>query len=99
MEIKFEDGLLEQLETDVSCKSPWPPSVVRAYRKRINFIRQALNERDLYAWKSLQVKKLQGERRSQHVMRLNDQWRLIFQIKELTTGNQIVIISIEDYHS
>ena len=31
-------------------------------------------------------------------MRLNDQFRLIFQIEGTDEGNTIVVVAIEDYH-
>ena len=47
------------------------------FRKRMWFLRQSADERDLYAMKSLHFEKLQGDRRHQRSIRLNDQYRLI----------------------
>lgn len=98
MEIRFNSEELARLESDPKYLGGWPASVVKAYRKRINFVRQAATERDLYSWKSLQVEKLKGDRQGQQSMRLNDQWRLIFMIGGTGDNKAFVAIAIEDYH-
>src|ERR1019366_1617532 len=77
MEGRFRDQSYDQLEDDPHFTGGWPPAVVKAYRNRLNYIRQAQDERDLYAWRSLRMEKLQGRRQHQHSLRLNDQWRLV----------------------
>jgi len=72
--------------------------LVRLYRKRMTFIRQALDERDLYALKSLRFEKLKGARSHQRSVRLNDQWRLILQLQGDGEAKTVLIVSIEDYH-
>jgi HTH-type transcriptional regulator/antitoxin HigA len=71
---------------------------VRAFRRRIAFIRAARDERDLYAINANRLKKLQGDRAHQRSMRLNDQWRLIIEVEQHDAGNIIVIVGVEDYH-
>jgi proteic killer suppression protein len=62
-------------------------------------IRAAVDERDLYAMKSLFYKKLKGERSQQKSMRLNDQWRLVVEVEIDREGaTTIVIRAVEDYH-
>src|SRR6185312_4272722 len=94
MEIRFSSDELARLESDPKYLGGWPASVVKAYRKRINFIRQAASERDLYSWKSLQVEKLKGARQGQQSMRLNDQWRLIFMIEGTSDSKVFVVIRL-----
>jgi proteic killer suppression protein len=65
---------------------------------RIQAIRAALDERDLFAVRGNNFEKLKGERAHQYAMRLNDQWRLILEIRKATPKNIIVVIDIEDYH-
>jgi proteic killer suppression protein len=72
--------------------------MVKAYRKRLQVIRAALDERDLYAIKGNRFEKLKGGRAHQHSLRLNDQMRLIVEIKKSTPKNIIVIVAVEDYH-
>jgi len=98
MEVRFAPGSLEQLETDPRFMGGHSAELVRLYRKRMTFIRQALDERDLYALKSLRFEKLKGARSHQRSVRLNDQWRLILQLQGDGEAKTVLIVSIEDYH-
>ena len=98
MEIRFADNSLQILETDASATGGFPPGVVKAYRKRMQVIRAAPDERDFYQLKSLRYEKLQGNRSHQHSMRLNDQYRLVLEYDEEPSKKVVVIRCIEDYH-
>ena len=98
MKVRFGEGRYEQLETDPRFTDGRPQAVVKAYRSRLNFIRQALDERDLRGMKSFHFEKLQGARSHQHSLRLNDQWRLIIEFEGEAPNKTVVIVSIEDYH-
>ena len=73
-------------------------AVVRAFRKRVQFIRAATDEREFYAMKSLHFEKLKGDRSHQRALRLNKQWRFILEIKKTGTRRVVVVVQIEDYH-
>jgi toxin HigB-1 len=73
-------------------------AVVKGYRKVVRFIRAAGDERDFRAMRSLNFENLKGNRCHQHSFRLNDQWRLIVEIKEGNPKNVIEVVDIEDYH-
>jgi len=98
MDIKFRDRSLDRLEIDADFDAGFPVEAVRAYRRRINQIRQAVDERDLRAIRAFRFKKLHGKRAHQCSLRLNDQWRLIVEIEKGSPKNTIVVVSIEDYH-
>lgn len=98
MEIEFADLSYDRLEVDASLTGEFSAAVVKAYRKRIQLIRGADDERDFYALKSLHFEKLMGAREGQYSMRLNDQWRLILKLKRKPEGKLVVVISITDYH-
>jgi proteic killer suppression protein len=98
MEVEFADEWLDRLETDPGFNAGFAREIVRAYRMRMQMIRAALDERSFYALKSLHFEKLKGHRDHQRSMRLNDQWRLILEIKPSNPKNMIVVINIEDYH-
>lgn len=98
MEVAFEDESLQRLEADAAFTAGWDAAIVKAFRKRLQFIRAATDERDFYALKSLHYEKLKGDRDGQRSMRLNDQWRLILRIKVNPAGRLVVIVSISDYH-
>jgi proteic killer suppression protein len=97
MEIRFRNDCLNRLEIDPKEDCGFPQPVVRAFRKRVQMIRSARDERDFYVLKSLHYEKLQG-RESQRSMRLNDQWRLVIEIEGKGENKTAVIVSIEDYH-
>lgn len=98
MDIEFADSDYDRLETDAGFTAGFAAPIVKAYRKRLQFIRNAVDERDFYAMKSLHFEKLRGDREGQYSMRLNDQWRLVLQIERRSNGKLVVVISIEDYH-
>jgi toxin HigB-1 len=98
MEVRFCDDVLDRLETDASFEGAWSQAVVRAFRKRMQAIRAAEDERAFYALKSLHFEKLKGNRSHQHSMRLNEQWRLILEFDGAGKGKVVLVIAIEDYH-
>lgn len=98
MEIEFENEDLDRLETDARFNAGYSAAIVTSYRKRIQMIRAALDERVFYSLKSLHFEKLQGSRVGQYSMRLNDQWRLIIKFKSKDGDKTVLVISIEDYH-
>lgn len=97
MLVRFADRAWERLETDEQYRAGFSVDVVKQYRKRMQLIRAAVDERAFYAMKSLHYEKLKGARSHQRSMRLNDQFRLIVQIEE-AGGRTVVIVNIEDYH-
>lgn len=99
MKIRFADHRLQRLDSDPGFRAKeFGDDVVRSFRKRLQFIRAAEDERDLYQVKSLHFEKLKGDRAHQRSMRLNKQWRLILELVEEANGNVVVVVSIEDYH-
>ena len=95
MEVRFKD---ERLEVDPTYDAGLPQAVVTTYRKRMQFIRNAPDERDFFAMKSLHFEKLKGKRSHQHSMRLNQQWRLVIEFVGVAPNKVVAVISIEDYH-
>lgn len=98
MEVHFNNEDLDRLETDAEFGGGFAQAIVRAFRKRMQYIRAASDERDFYAMKSLHFEKLKGKRSHQHSMRLNDQWRLIVEMEGKGNDKVLVIVAIEDYH-
>jgi proteic killer suppression protein len=99
MEVTFKDEHLDGMEVSTDYDHEYPAGIVKMYRKRMQQIRSALDERDFYNQRSLKFERLKGNRKHQYSMRLNDQMRLILEFKE---GNNpyktIMIVGIEDYH-
>lgn len=98
MEVDFANGELERLETDPTYSAGLSQALVKVFRKRMQQIRAAVDERDFYALKSLHFEKLSAGRRHQHSMRLNDQYRLIVELQGEGNNKVVRIIGIEDYH-
>jgi proteic killer suppression protein len=98
MEVAFADDDLDRLETDPTFDMGLAEGVVKAFRKRMQMIRSARDERDFYAMKSLHFEKLKGKRQHEHSMRLNEQYRLLLSIEPSGEGKRIRILGIEDYH-
>ncbi len=98
MDVEFEDALLKRLEADPVFTAGYEAAIVKAFRKRMQLIRAAVDERAFYALKSLHYEKLKGDRDGQSSMRLNDQWRLLLCVRQDESGKTILIISIIDYH-
>jgi proteic killer suppression protein len=99
MKLTFADPDLETLAFDPSCTLRYPAAIVSGYRKRIQGIQAAKDERDLRAMKSWRWEKLQGNRSHQYSIRINDQYRIIFELyRDDENDKAIRIVSIEDYH-
>jgi proteic killer suppression protein len=97
MDVRFKDDSLDRLETERDDGS-YPPEVVKAYRRLMQQIRAAPDERVFRNMGSLRFKKLKGKRQHQWSMRLNDQWRLILEFEGQGEGKVVVIVEITDYH-
>jgi proteic killer suppression protein len=98
MDVRFEDADLDRLETDPDFDAGHAQAVVKAFRKRMQVIRAAVDERDFYEMKSFHFEKLKGDRGHERSMRLNDQWRLILRFEGQAPNKVVCVVSIEDYH-
>ena len=98
MEVGFEDENLDDLEVNPRATGGFPPGVVKGYRKAMQAIRAAIDERDLYALKGLRFEKLGGQRKGQRSLRCNDQYRLIVRLVSEGQRKKVVVVEITDYH-
>lgn len=99
MRVEFADENLRRLYEDAGFHDPQiGPDITRQYRKKVNLVIAAQDERDLYAMRSLHFEKLTGARAGQRSIRLNDQWRLVLRLESDEEGKLIVIIEVVDYH-
>lgn len=98
MRVEYHDEVLRRLaEEQGYAPKGWDPAVIKSYRKKVQLISAAPNERDLYSLRGLRVEKLKGDRVGQTSMRLNDQFRLILSFK--TEGDRVaVLLEVVDYH-
>jgi proteic killer suppression protein len=96
--VEFSDDDLDELETDGRRDGGYSPGVVKAFRKKMQLLRAARDERDLRAMKGARFEQLKGKRSHQHSIRLNDQWRLVLELRGTGSETVVVVCDIEDYH-
>ena len=71
-----------------------PPTILRRARMRLQRVVAARALSDLRIPPSHRLEALSGNRKGQHSIRINDQWRVCFR----WTGQGAVEIEIVDYH-
>lgn len=98
MDVQFDDPDLDRLETDPVFAAAHDDSTVKGFRKVMQVIRAAPDERDFYAMKSLHFEKLEGDRSHQRSLRLTKKWRLIVELEGKAPSKVVRIKGIEDYH-
>jgi proteic killer suppression protein len=98
MRVRFRDAVLEEVERNARTDGGYSEAIVKAFRKWMQAIRQADDERVFRAMKSMHFEKLKGARQHQRSMRLNDQWRLILEFEGEAPNKVAIIVGIEDYH-
>jgi toxin HigB-1 len=62
MELEFVDADLDRLEVDPKFTAGFAPAIVRGFRKALQAIRAAHDERDLFKSRGLGFEKLKGKR-------------------------------------
>src|SRR5258708_5728714 len=98
MEVVFADDELDRLETDREFTAGYAREIVRGFRKAMQAIRAAVDERDLYRSRGLNFEALKGQRSHQHSMRINKQWRLILELMGDGRQKTVRVVGVEDYH-
>ena len=98
MLVEYRDEVLRRLaEEQGFAPKGWSRDVIKSYRKKVQLIIGAKDERDLYALRGLRLERLSGNRAGQCSLRLNDQYRLILTFR--TAGDRVaVLLEIVDYH-
>ncbi|MGA9531456.1 MAG: type II toxin-antitoxin system RelE/ParE family toxin [Anaerolineales bacterium] len=98
MNFEFGDEDLEEAYYDPRASLGHGPAVNKGFRKVVDKIAAAVDERDLRALKGLHYHKLEGKRSHQHGLDLTDQWRLIVERVKEDGQITLMITSVEDYH-
>ncbi len=99
MLVRLTDKTLGRIDDDHEYDGGYAQNITNLFRIRMQQIRAVDNENELRRLKSLHFEKLKGKRKHEYSMRLNKQFRLIFQIEKVREHNQLVVTGIEDYHS
>ena len=88
----------------------FPPEIQRTARRKLIFLDSARDLRDLRIPPGNQLEALKGNRIGQHSIRINDQWRIVFTWKRVSSkdgegerettqsGGQAYDVEIVDYH-
>jgi proteic killer suppression protein len=71
-----------------------PPQIQRASRRKLLLLHQARRLDDLRVPYGNHLEALKGDRRGQHSVRINDQWRICFRWE----GQDSFDVEIVDYH-
>ena len=98
MKVRHRDSVLARLEVELGFHANLGRPIVKAFRKVMQLLRAAGDERALREMKSLHFEKLSGKRSHQYSVRLNDQFRLILEFEGAAPDKQVVVVGIEDYH-
>ena len=97
MEIIFDKEYLRQLYEDGKTsdkKHRFQPQIISRYQLRIKLLEQADCVEDLYAISSLHYKVLKGDKAGISSIRVNDQYRIEFTVKQLSSETVISICNI-----
>ena len=73
------------------------PALVKGFRKVVQVIIAAHDERDLYDRPALRFEKLERSS-NEHSLRANDQYRVIVELLGVAPNKTVRVIKIEDYH-
>lgn len=98
MKIEFRDSRLALIRTDRAGETKLPFPVIKSCREKLIVLEAAPDERTLRNWKSLRYKKLEGDRKGQRAIRINDQYRLVFLLNNSHSPPVVTILNVEDYH-
>ena len=98
MDVVFSDIKLELIETDQAHETKLPVAIISSCRAKLVFLRSIYDERDLRNWKSLHYEKLQDDREGQRSVRLNKQWRLVFELDEDVEPTRATILTVENHY-
>ena len=88
--------MAEDLFDDKTTKATraFPANLIRGARRKLLYIHEATNLRDLRAPPGSRLESLKGDRKGFHSIRINDQWRVVFR---WSAGNAFDV-QIIDYH-
>jgi proteic killer suppression protein len=98
MKVEFRDRRLALIRSDRAAETRLPVAVIKSCREKLIILEAAPDERTLRNWKSLHYEKLSGNREGQRCIRLNKQWRLIFELDDCSSPPIATILEVADYH-
>ena len=92
----FGDRLADDLFHDrlTTATRRFPPELRRAAQRKLQYLNAAERLRDLAVPPGDRLEALKGDRRGFHSIRINDQWRIIFNWK----NDGVTGVAVTDYH-
>lgn len=94
MIISFADNETRKIfESEISRK--FPPEIQRTARRKLLWLNDAVDLRDLLSPPGNRLEKLKGNRAGQYSIRINDQWRICFIWTDEAEAREVEIV---DYH-
>lgn len=99
MHLEFEDDDLRRLYVEPEFRlGAIGPEFTKLYRRKMQLLAAAVDERDLRQMRSLHLEKLVGDRAGQHSIRSNEKYRLVFKLKTDDNGRTAIVVEVVDYH-
>jgi len=92
----FGNTLAEDLFEDKNSKATkaFPPELRRAARRKLQYVHEAADLRDLKSPPGNRLESLKGDFKGLRSIRINDQWRVVFR----WSGGNAFDVQIVDYH-
>ena len=97
MEINFDKEYLRQLYEDgktTDKKYRFQPHIIARYQLRIKVLEQSENIEELYSINSLHYEVLRGKKAGISSIRVNDQYRIEFTVKQVAAETVVTICNI-----
>jgi toxin HigB-1 len=82
MRVRFADKKLGALYDLGEGAEQYPPQVVKKFNQTIDTLKLLENEQKFYQFKGWHTEKLSGNRKGQYSIRMNKQYRLVYEIKK-----------------
>ena len=99
MEINFEKKYLQELYEDgrtTDKKHRFQPQVVAKYQKTVAVLKSVSRVEDLFPYKGLNYKVLQGDKEGIESVRVNDQYRIEFTTTRVVSETVLTICNIQE---
>ena len=99
MLVTFEEEYLRELYVDGKSsnkKHRYQPDIIRRYQKGIRALISAESKEALYVHRALHFEALRGDRNGQFSIKVNDQYRIIFTMRETSEDPIVTICNIEE---
>jgi proteic killer suppression protein len=94
MIVSFSDKKTENLFKNRTKPKGLPENIIQRALEKLIILNATNNINDFIVIPGNNYEKLKGERRNESSIRINDQWRIVFEWKDGNSYN----VKIEDYH-